>query len=134
MRCFRSVMKSSMNRATRSVSVMAKMMKSDDAISSHHSFDRWPIILWIIGMHRAQSNGNNQLNPIALFTPRFVDDKLLNFVVVLCCFWFESLGHSELFSDDGDADVVLVLIDIFFMDFLPPLPAISFAANFVIDA
>lgn len=146
MRCFKSVTKRRMKSDTRSVSVMAKMIKSDDAISSHHSFDRCPMILWIIGMHRAHSNGNNQLNPMALFTPRFVDDKFVNFVAVtLCCFcgtslppdaiWTWSAMHSEFVSDDGEIVVVFVLIDIFFIDFLPtfPPPPPSFA-NFVIDA
>ena len=78
-------------------------------------------------MHIATRMGNSQLRHIALFTPRFVDDKFVDFVTGFCCFliefdgeWFWSIDASvtvwEL-SDDGIVVVVvLVLIDVFFSD------------------
>lgn len=128
MRCFMSVTNSKTKRKTRSASVMAKMMKSGDAVSCHHSFDLCPIIWWIIGMHMAQSIGSSQLRQIALFTPRLVDDRFGNVITVFSWFLIEFDGE-RLWSDasvtvvcelsvDGVVVVVvvLVLIDVFFND------------------
>lgn len=128
MRCFISVTKSRRNRKTSSDSVMAKMMKSGDVSSSHHSVDRWPIIWCIIGMHIAHSIGSSQLRQMALFTPRLVDDKFGNFIAAFCCFLIEFDGEWlwsdasvpvwELSDDGVVVVVVLVLIDAFFTDAL----------------
>lgn len=139
MRCFISVTNSSTKRKTRSDSVMAKMMKSGDVVSSHNSLDRCPIIWCIIGMHIAHRIGSNQLRQIALFTPRFVDDKLENFIAVFCCFLIEFDGEwlwSDVsvpvweLSDDGVVVVVVfVLIDAFFIESFRASPG-----SFTVDA
>lgn len=126
-RWFMSVTNSSRKRKTRSDSVIAKMIKSGDVISSHQSFDRCPIILWIIGMHIAHRIGSNQLRQIALFTPRFVEDKFdESFIVVFCCFLIEfdgewlwsdaSMAEWELSVEGVVVVVVLVFIEAFFND------------------
>lgn len=63
---------------------------------------------------------------MALFTPRFVDERFANFVMVFCCFLIEldgerlcseaSVTFCELSESGVVAVVVLVLIDNFFND------------------
>lgn len=133
MRCFISVTKSITNRKTRRISVTAYTTKSGDLISSHNSFDRCPMIWCIMGMHMAHSVGNNQLRPMALFTPWLLADKLENLIIdfwVFCCFIefdgerfcsVASIADEELSVDVDVVIVVFVLIDIFFSDnFAPP--------------
>lgn len=117
---------SSVKRKTRSDSVMAKTMNSGDASSSHQSLAECPMIVWIMGMHMAHRIGSSQLRQMALFTPRFVDDKFENFIAVFCCFLIEFDGERlwsdasvavwELSDDGVVVVVVLVLIDVFFID------------------
>lgn len=137
MRCFKSVTKSRTKRKTRSDSVIAKMMKSGDVISSHQAVVLGPMIWCIIGMHIATRIGNSQLRQIALFTPRFVDDKSEGLTVSFCCFliesdgeWFWSVDASvtvfELSDDGVVVVVVLVLIDVFFNeDFRGPFESFN---------
>lgn len=137
MRFFISVTNSIIKRHTSNASVTAKMIKSNDGTSNHHSIGECPIILCINGTHMAHNNGRSQLNPIALFTPLLLVAKFANLIAAFCfdewnfrCFCCLIVDEPELESsvevpvvedsDDGVVVavviVVVVLIDIFFID------------------
>lgn len=139
MRFFISVTNSIIKRHTSNASVTAKMIKSNEGTSNHHSLGEWPIILCINGTHMAHNNGKSQLKPIALFTPLLLVAKFANLIAVFCfdewnfrCFCCLIVDDPELessvevpvveHSDDGVVvavvTVVVVLIDIFFIDAL----------------
>lgn len=137
MRFFISVTNSIIKRHTSNASVTAKMIKSKEGTSNHHSMGEWPIILCINGTHMAHNNGKSQLKPIALFTPLLLVAKFANLIAAFCfdewnfrCFCCLIVDEPELESsvevpvvedsDDGVVVavviVVVVLIDIFFID------------------